>query len=259
MTKIFEEKINWPQVRAEIERHIAKSDAEFEREWEARVGVRTSSQISRKRTTAPKEASTAQAALDKLMTLGCKRERILGRLYQYAGGEPEKVAAVKKDFRWQRDHMLKTADELIKTAKEIEKDFANLAFMGIHEYNTPEEDMRSCSKMLRGWANTVFKDLASDRISAREHHLVALAEMIEKVTGAPHYSEIAILVDRVGLSYDPEFTKVPRRKKSADKKVTDAGMADAKKTDEETTYEDTSAEAIRGRIREIRRYKRLFG
>ena len=257
---VLGEKIDWAQIRLELESNIAKSDAEFEREWEARVGAKATSQISQKWTSASRETSTAQAALDKLVTLGCERERILGRLYQYVGGEPEKVAAVKKDFRWQRDHMLNTADTLIKTANDVEQDFANLAFIGIHEYNpTRAEDMRNCSERLRGWANTFFKDLASERIGARDHHLAALAKMIEKVTGAPHHSEIATLVDRVGLSYDPEFTKVPRRKKSTDEEVTDAETTDAETTDEETTHEATTADAIRGRIRRYDQFAALLG
>jgi hypothetical protein len=257
---VLGEKINWAQIRSELESSIAKSDAEFEREWEARVGAKATSQISQKWTGASPGTSTAQAALDRLVTLGCERERVLGRLYQYAGGQPEKVAAVKKDFRWQRDHMLNTADTLIRTANDVEKDFANLAFIGIHEYNTTlAEDMRSCSERLRGWAKTFFKDLASERISARDHHLAALAKMIEKVTGAPHYSEIATLVDRVGLSYDPEFTKVPRRKKSTDEEAADTETTDAETTDEETTYEATTADAIRGRIQRYSQFAALLG
>jgi hypothetical protein len=260
---IFEEEINWAQVIPEIEKHIAKPDAEFEREWEARVGARTSSRISQKWTSASGETSTAQAALDKLVRLGCERERILGRLYQYVGGEPEKVSAVKKAFGWQRDHMLNTSDALIKTANDVEQDFANLAFVGIHESNSPEEDMRSCSESLKRWANTVFKDLASQRVSARDHHLGELAKMIEKVTGAPHYSEIATLVDRVGLAYDPEFTKVTRRKKTDDEATdaekADAETADAETADAETTYEATTADAIRGRIRRYGQFAALFG
>ncbi len=38
---IFQEKIDWAQVIPEIEKHIAKSDAEFEGEWEGSNGGKT--------------------------------------------------------------------------------------------------------------------------------------------------------------------------------------------------------------------------
>lgn len=238
---IFQEKINWAQIRSELGRNIAKSDAEFEREWEARVGAKATSQISQKWTSASGETSTAQRALDKLIKLGCERERILGRLYQYVGGVPEKVEAVKTGFQRQRDQLLSTAEAYSKAAKKGEQANALLSSLGIDAYNSPEEEMRSYGEFLTSIANTFVKDLASKKVSARDHHLDALVKMIEEVTGTPHYDEIATLVDRVGLAYDPEFTKVEGK-------------------EGEEIYEVTTADAIRGRIRRIREYGRpLFG
>lgn len=242
MTKnIFEEEIIWANVLPEIQNHIAKSDAEFEKEWEARIEQKPVSQMPPKSVMATKGSSTAQAALDKLVKLGCERERILGRLYQYVGGAPENVEAVKTGFQRQRDHMLSTAEAYSKTAKMGEQANALLSSLGIDAYNSPEEEMRSYSEFLTSIANTFVKDLASKKVSARDHHLDALVKMIEEVTGTPHYDEIATLVDRVGLAYDPEFTKVEGK-------------------EGEEAYEVTTADAIRGRIRRIREYGRpLFG
>jgi hypothetical protein len=205
MTKgIFEEETIWAQVIPEIEKHIAKSDADFDREWEGRVETKRS-HISQKGTSASGETSTAQAALDKLVRLGCDPQRIFRLLYMYVGGEPEKIAAVKKGYRWRRDHLLATAEALCATANDVEQANAHLSFEGINVYNSPDRDMRIYGELLKFFANISFKDLGSKRVSARNHHLVALKKMIKEVTGTPHYREIATLVDRVGLAYDPEF------------------------------------------------------
>src|SRR5580704_11538829 len=112
---VLREEIIWAKVIPEIEKHIAKFDAEFQREWEARVGLKVTRQ-SHKGTDPSEETSTAKAALDKLVELGCEREKILCLLYMYVGGDPKKVGAVKKAFAWQRKHLLSTAQALNNTA-----------------------------------------------------------------------------------------------------------------------------------------------
>jgi hypothetical protein len=224
---VLREEIIWAKVIPEIEKHIAKFDAEFQREWEARVGLKVTRQ-SHKGTDPSEETSTAKAALDKLVELGCEREKILCLLYMYVGGDPKKVGAVKKAFAWQRKHLLSTAQALNNTASEVNRAEANLAFMGNDVSNGPADAMRSYSELLKSLADTTFKDLASGRVSARDHHLVELANMIQRVTRARLYKEIAVLVDRVGEAYNPEF-----RKKTENKK---------------RTYEYTTPEAIRNRI-----------
>lgn len=226
--EILREEINWAQVVPEVERHLAKSDEEFAKEWAARIGKKSSGQVAKKSATAPRGTSTAQAALDKLIELGCEREKILRLLYMYVGGDAKKVGAVKKAFGWQRKQLLRTAQALNETASEVKKADGNLAFMGIETHGGPADGMRSYSDLLKRLADTFFKDLASGRVSARDHHLVALANMIQRVTRATLYKEIAALVDRVGTAYNPQFRRKTQNKKS--------------------TYEDTSPDAIRNRI-----------
>jgi hypothetical protein len=54
-------------------------------------------------------------------------------------------------------------------------------------------------------AVTNSKDLATERISGRDQHLVFLAKMIELKTGRKYYPELAELADAVRSIYDSNY------------------------------------------------------
>jgi hypothetical protein len=135
----------------------------------------------------------AKQALNTLVNLGCDRNQILRQLYMYVAASPKDVRALKRELSWKREQILTTAKNLEKVALEVEKANANLALSEFHLSNSPEQEMRSYGELLQRFGNSLFSQLASGRISGREHHLVVLAEMIERSTGTQHYKEIGVL------------------------------------------------------------------
>ena len=149
----------------------------------------------------------AQIALDTLVSRGCNRKRILRKLYEYVGGSPKDVSAAKREFVRIWKQISKTAKAMKKVALEVEEAKANLALIGINLHDSQVGDMNHYSDaVLQRWANYV-KVLASHRVSGRDHHLVELTETIQRATGRPHYEEVATLVDRVKLAFNPNFAK----------------------------------------------------
>jgi hypothetical protein len=237
---VLREEIDWAKVIPEIKTHIAKSDEEFEQEWLARTGQATLAETARGPARAGRGISTPQLVLEKLVKLRCKRDKILKLLYLYVGGDPKKVTATKRSFQRQRNHMLSTAAALDSVANRVEDDEQNLDFTGIAVHNGPADGMRSYAQLLKKIADSHFKDLASKRVTGRDHHLAALVTMIRTITGAPRWNDIAVLVDRVLIAYNPQFKRIRKGKR--------------------VVYESTTGEAIRTKFNSLSPYlKRLFG
>jgi hypothetical protein len=162
-TDIFKKQINWETVLSEIQREIEESPA-------------------------------AKAALNKLVQLGCDRRLILRKLYMYCGGSPEHVLAAKKQFRWRWKFILKLSERLKADAKDINRAKDFLLDAGLDMVCDTEERLSSYAELIERLGNSLLKDLASRRITARDHHLIFLAKMTEKIARRPHYRELADLV-----------------------------------------------------------------
>jgi hypothetical protein len=174
---IFRKEINWESAIPELMGHIGKC----------------------------KDATEARHALEALVKLGCDRDLILRRLYMYAGGNRADVMSLKRAFQYRRDFVSKLSNRLKnEVAPAIVRANAYLNDAGIDLVTTLNEDVLSYTDLLDRLNKRVLSDLASRRISGRDHHLVFLAKMVEAVTGTPHYKELAVLADTVALAFDPE-------------------------------------------------------
>jgi hypothetical protein len=153
---------------------------------------------------ASKDAGEAKLALETLVKLGCDRDLILHRLHMYAGGSRADVTTLKRAFQYRRDFVSKLSNRLKnEVAPAIARANSYLDDAGIDLITTLEEDVLCYADLLDRLNKSFLSDLASKRISGRDHHLVFLAKMIEAVTGTPHYKELAVLADTVALAFDP--------------------------------------------------------
>jgi hypothetical protein len=150
----------------------------------------------------------ASSALATMTGLGCDQDRIFRKLYEYAGGSPEDAAAVKEAYRRRRDGVRKVAKRLEEVASEIEKAVGYLSDAQIDLVTQTPDDLRSLAEFFSRFGQTILKDLASGRVSSRDHHLVFLAKMFEQTTGKPHYRELAELANTVGRFYNPNYRHI---------------------------------------------------
>jgi hypothetical protein len=144
----------------------------------------------------------AKSALDRMVNLGCDRQTILRRLYMYCGGTPDMVRVTKGEFRRKWRSVLKVSKQLREMAANINKARDILADAGF-VVSSPRtcEIILAEAEFLEQLANTFLKDLASDRVTGRDHHLKFLAEMFERITGRPHYGQLADLTGAVRQGY----------------------------------------------------------
>lgn len=146
----------------------------------------------------------AKQALGKLLEAGCDKKTILAGLYLYCGGKPEMTKGVKKDFGYRKKKTLALSRQLKEVAEAIEAVETYLTDYGIVCHFTPEtSNLRAYAKVLQRVGKTVFRDLASKRISGRDHHIVILCRKVKLATGSPHYNELAELINAVRVGYDP--------------------------------------------------------
>jgi hypothetical protein len=153
---IFKEEINWEHVIPELEKHIAKRNR-------------------------------AKAALDTVVRAIADRDLVLRKLYNFGGGSPVLALAVKAAFAQRRKYILKVSHNMRELAGEIEKAHKYLSDMNLDLQSDHANTLRSHSDFLKRLANTIVKDLATERISGRDQHLVFLAKMIELRTGRKYY------------------------------------------------------------------------
>ncbi len=168
----------------------------------------------------------AKKALNKLVTGGCDEQRILRRLYMFCGGTAEAAAAAKKTFTWQRQHLKKVCKQLEEIADELGRTKAYLFDAGYDMHDDIEDRIKDYSNYLWRLGEPTLKDLASGRISGRNHHIVFLAKMSEKVTGREHYEELAELAECVRSAYGDRGSKTPYTAASIRKIVDRYGRPD---------------------------------
>ena len=147
----------------------------------------------------------AQAALRELEQAGCSRRQILERLFMFAAIPAADVQAAKAAFSKRRKSILALSNRLKSIAKVIERSKVDLADMGFEVYSEEQEEVRSYADLLEHLADTSIRDLASARVSARDHNIVFLCKSIERVTGRPHHKEVGELIDAVGRAFDPSW------------------------------------------------------
>jgi hypothetical protein len=150
----------------------------------------------------------AKAALDHLVGLGCDRKIILQRLFMFCGGDPADVRAVKKEYRRRHRYVQKVSRELETLAPRIctAHSFLSPAVEYV-SWGIDEVDLESEAKLLVDLANVTLKDLGSGRVTARDHHLVTLKNVVVQHTGEPHWPELAYLAAAIKDAYDPDDKK----------------------------------------------------
>jgi hypothetical protein len=171
---IFKEEIIWGHVIPELEKNIAKTNR-------------------------------AKAALDTVARAIGDRDLVLKKLYNFGGGSPELARAVKAAFSQRRKYVLKVSQNMRDVAGEIEKAHKYLSDMDLVVHSDRANTLRSDADFLERLANTIVKDLATKRISGRDHHLVFLARLIESKTDRKYYRELAELADAVRSMYDSNY------------------------------------------------------
>jgi hypothetical protein len=191
---IFKVEIDWAQAIPELEEHIGKSNR-------------------------------AKAALDTLVRAGCDRELVLRKLYEFGGGFPEQASAAKAAYSERREYILKVSNDLREVAGKIEKAHKYLSDMGLVVHSDRANTLRLDADFLKRLANTIVKDLATERISGRDQHLVFLSKMIELRTGRKYYLELAELADAVRSLYDSTY-KADHTADSIRKLVSRYGLLD---------------------------------
>jgi hypothetical protein len=154
-------------------------------------------------------SSTATAALDALVIEGCDRGEILWSLYQFCGGDPADADAVKHAFQTRREFVLKLSEQLNSLSLDLEtaKSYLSDIELDIVYPQNFIEQIPSLAASLKHLANRVVKLYSWQRTSGRNHHLVALATMIEARARREHYKELADLIDAIRLGYDPTCEK----------------------------------------------------
>jgi hypothetical protein len=155
-----------------------------------------------------KSEQVAQEALMTMTRLGCDENRILRGLYEYSGGSPADVNAVKAHFRSRKTRILNLSKRMAKMASEIEQVEKDLAEAQIIATANVAEGLRSHAEFLSRVAQSTLENLTSERVSGRDHHLVFLAWMFRQITGKPHYKELAELADTVGRLYDSNYVPI---------------------------------------------------
>jgi hypothetical protein len=133
----------------------------------------------------------------------------LWSLYQFCGGSPADADAVKRAFASRAESLLKISERLTGLLSELETAKSYLSDVGF-DYVCPQnfvELIPSVAGSIRDLTNRAVKRFASQRTSGRDHHLVFLVNMIEKVTGREHYKEVEDFVHATRLAYDPTCTK----------------------------------------------------
>jgi hypothetical protein len=157
-----------------------------------------------------KASSKAIAALDALVRDGCNRKKILWRLYQFCGGSPADADAVKRAFQTRREFLLRLSERLTRVALDLEtaKSYLSDIELDIVYPQNFTEQIPSLAASLKDLANRVVKLYSWQRTSGRDHHLVALATMIEARARREHYKELADLIDAIRLGYDPTCEKM---------------------------------------------------
>ncbi len=171
---IFKVKIDWEDLIPELEKHIA-------------------------------QRNSAKAALDTVVRAIGDRDLVLRKLYNFGGGSPKLVRAVKAAFSERREYILKVSHNMRDVAAEVEKAHKYLSDMGLDVHSDCANTLRSYADFLKRLANTIVKDLATKRISGRDQHLVFLAKTIELKTGRKYYRELAELANAVRSIYDSNF------------------------------------------------------
>jgi hypothetical protein len=92
-----------------------------------------------------------------------------------------------------RQSLLRFSKRLTRLPYELESATSDLADIEM-EIVIPEDvikPIRTLAELFKRIADSFLKRYSSRRISGRDHHLVYLATMIEKVTGREHYKELA--------------------------------------------------------------------
>ena len=171
---IFKLEIDWEHVIPELEKHIAKTNS-------------------------------AKDALATVVRAIGDRDLVLRKLCNFGGGSPELARAVKAAFSQRRKYILKVSHNMREVAGEIEKAHKYLSDMSLVVHSDRANTLRLDADFLKRLANTIVKDLANERISARDQHLVFLAKMIELRTGRKYHRELAELAQAVRSMYDPNY------------------------------------------------------
>lgn len=158
-----------------------------------------------------KETRAAKDALARLESAGCDKRIILQNLYLFCGGDPHSMQSLRKamDFEGRRRKILAIGELLEAASSGIQVAEELLADLDLTCYFTPDRfKLEKYAELLKRIGNTVYRELTSKRVSGRDQHLLFLCRMVGRVTGKPHYREIADLVTATKRHYSPAWTGV---------------------------------------------------
>jgi hypothetical protein len=151
--------------------------------------------------------SDGRRALVKLAAAGCGEREILQNLYLFCGGNPYEMRKLRKDLDFPRTKkkVLKIARLLFDATSEIPVAERLLRDLGLSTWNIIPETSKieQFAVLLSRVGETAYSQLASQKVSGRDQHLVYLCALIKVRTGRLHYAEVADLVNAIQLAYRP--------------------------------------------------------
>jgi hypothetical protein len=145
----------------------------------------------------------AHNALKRLVEKNCPEELIARDLCLYCGGNPKDIELLRKSVLHQQGRLAEYSRQLCEAAEMVSQSYPWFELFGFRMHVKAFEELPGT---LRGYADLLgvlhkFAKKGTGKYTMRTAHLVYLALLIKKLTGEPHFSELAKLVRACQMEY----------------------------------------------------------